>query len=59
VFNHPANLFVAGFIGTPTMNFFEARLHSVEGQTMLQMQDFSVPAPAWLAAQTPLRSVYA
>jgi ABC-type sugar transport system ATPase subunit len=51
VFNHPANLFVAGFIGTPTMNFFEARLHSVEGQTMLQMQDFSVPAPAWLAAQ--------
>jgi ABC-type sugar transport system ATPase subunit len=51
VFNHPANLFVAGFIGTPTMNFFEARLHSVEGQTLLQMQDFSVPAPAWLAAQ--------
>jgi ABC-type sugar transport system ATPase subunit len=51
VFNHPANLFVAGFIGTPTMNLFEARLHSVEGQTMLQMQDFSVPAPAWLAAQ--------
>ena len=26
VFNHPANLFVAGFIGTPQMNFFEARL---------------------------------
>ncbi len=23
VFNHPANLFVAGFIGTPQMNFFE------------------------------------
>ncbi len=22
VFNHPANLFVAGFIGTPQMNFF-------------------------------------
>ncbi|MBO4563604.1 MAG: sn-glycerol-3-phosphate ABC transporter ATP-binding protein UgpC [Clostridia bacterium] len=26
VFNHPANLFVAGFIGTPQMNFFEAEL---------------------------------
>ncbi len=27
VFNHPANLFVAGFIGTPQMNFFrDARL---------------------------------
>ena len=23
VFNHPANLFVAGFIGSPQMNFFE------------------------------------
>ena len=26
VFNHPANLFVAGFIGMPVMNFFDARL---------------------------------
>ena len=26
VFHHPANLFVAGFIGTPQMNFFDARL---------------------------------
>ena len=26
VFNHPTNLFVAGFIGTPQMNFFDAKL---------------------------------
>ena len=26
VFNHPANLFVAGFIGTPRMNTFDAKL---------------------------------
>ncbi|MCL1981473.1 MAG: TOBE domain-containing protein, partial [Clostridiales bacterium] len=26
VFNHPANIFVAGFIGTPQMNFFDAEL---------------------------------
>ena len=26
VFDHPANLFVAGFIGTPQMNFFDAEL---------------------------------
>ncbi len=26
VFNHPLNLFVAGFIGTPQMNFFDAKL---------------------------------
>ena len=26
VFDHPANLFVAGFIGMPVMNFFDAKL---------------------------------
>ena len=26
VFDHPANVFVAGFIGTPQMNFFDAKL---------------------------------
>ncbi len=26
VFSHPSNVFVAGFIGTPQMNFFDARL---------------------------------
>ena len=26
VFDHPVNTFVAGFIGTPTMNFFDAEL---------------------------------
>ena len=26
VFNHPANLFVAGFIGMPVMNMFDGRL---------------------------------
>ena len=30
VFNHPANLFVAGFIGTPQMNFFPAELVETE-----------------------------
>jgi ABC-type sugar transport system ATPase subunit len=27
----PANLFVAGFIGSPAMNFFEAKVKSIEG----------------------------
>jgi multiple sugar transport system ATP-binding protein len=31
VYNHPINLYVASFIGTPPMNFFEARI-SKEGQ---------------------------
>ena len=31
VFNHPANLFVAGFIGVPQMNFFDAELFLEDG----------------------------
>ncbi len=31
VFNHPANLFVAGFIGMPVMNFFDAELTEKAG----------------------------
>ena len=32
VFNKPANLFVAGFIGAPQMNFFDARLTVSSGK---------------------------
>ena len=32
VFNHPYNLFVAGFIGTPQMNFFDAKLVKENGK---------------------------
>jgi multiple sugar transport system ATP-binding protein len=40
LYDHPANLFVAGFIGSPAMNFLEARLenetlHSVLGDLRL------------------------
>jgi multiple sugar transport system ATP-binding protein len=32
VFNHPYNLFVAGFIGAPQMNFFDAKLIKSNGK---------------------------
>ena len=32
VFDHPANLFVAGFIGTPQMNMFNAKLVKQDGK---------------------------
>ena len=32
VFDHPANLFVAGFIGMPQMNFFDAKLEKDGGK---------------------------
>ncbi len=31
LYDHPVNLFVAGFIGSPAMNLFEARLEQVDG----------------------------
>ncbi len=35
VFHDPANLFVAGFIGTPQMNFFDCRLEKDENYYVL------------------------
>ncbi len=56
VFNRPASLFVAGFIGTPTMNFFKVR-RGADGR--LQGDGFVLPAPDWLqgAAATPAQDL--
>jgi len=45
VFNLPANLFVAGFIGTPQMNFFDARLESESGKYVVKAYGISVEFP--------------
>ena len=37
VFNNPRNLFVAGFIGTPQMNFFDAKLLKEQGQYLVEL----------------------
>ncbi|MBF0699330.1 ABC transporter ATP-binding protein [Streptococcus danieliae] len=42
LYNEPANLFVAGFIGSPAMNFFEV---TVEGNTITQGEDFRLEIP--------------
>jgi multiple sugar transport system ATP-binding protein len=42
VFDHPANLFVAGFIGTPQMNFFEANLVKKDGKYVVELGGVSV-----------------
>ena len=42
VFDHPSNLFVAGFIGTPQMNFFDARLTLKDGEYYVEIDDISV-----------------
>ena len=42
VFNHPANLFVAGFIGMPVMNFFDAKLVENGGKYFVELGGISV-----------------
>ena len=45
VFNHPANLFVAGFIGMPQMNFYDAKLVLEDGQYAVVLDGAKVTLP--------------
>lgn len=45
IYNHPANEFVAGFIGEPPMNFLPAEPVSSDGETALQGLDGSFRIP--------------
>ncbi len=42
VFDHPTNLFVAGFIGTPQMNFFDAELVKENGRYTVVLENARV-----------------
>ena len=42
VFDHPANLFVAGFIGTPQMNFYDAELVRENGRYAVVLENARV-----------------
>ena len=42
VFNHPANLFVAGFIGMPVMNFFDAELKREDNKFFVEVGGIKV-----------------
>lgn len=42
VFDHPRNLFVAGFIGTPQMNFFDAKLIKKNDKYAVDIDGFVV-----------------
>ena len=42
VFDHPANLFVAGFIGMPQMNFYDAQLVKENGQYAVALESAKI-----------------
>jgi multiple sugar transport system ATP-binding protein len=51
LYNKPANLFVAGFIGSPSMNFIDCRVAEENGTVLIETSGFKVALPEDLAAK--------
>jgi multiple sugar transport system ATP-binding protein len=45
LYDHPDNLFVAGFIGSPAMNFYDGKLARSDGKMFVDCDSFSVEIP--------------
>jgi multiple sugar transport system ATP-binding protein len=45
LYDHPNNVFVAGFIGSPSMNFFDATLVDQDGKLFVDSGTFKVQVP--------------
>ncbi|ABY92343.1 sn-glycerol-3-phosphate ABC transporter ATP-binding protein UgpC [Thermoanaerobacter sp. CM-CNRG TB177] len=45
IYDYPNNLFVAGFIGSPQMNFIDARLENKNGKVYATFKGFSILVP--------------
>jgi multiple sugar transport system ATP-binding protein len=58
LFNRPANLFVAGFIGSPAMNFARARLHTGDAGPAVTFADHTLALPAAALAARPALEPY-
>jgi multiple sugar transport system ATP-binding protein len=46
LYDNPANTFVAGFIGTPPMNFFDATIAQEAGKLLLKEATFTIEVPS-------------
>ena len=53
LYDTPANLFVAGFIGTPAMNFLKASLEKGVNGLIAAAGGFSLPVPEGVLGQRP------
>ncbi len=51
LYNNPNNMFVAGFIGSPQMNFFDVKIEEEAGEVYFVGNGFKVKAPADKAAK--------
>lgn len=59
IYDSPANLFVAGFIGTPPMNLFEATLQKIGDEMNLVLAGQSMKLPTNINARYPKVKDYA
>jgi multiple sugar transport system ATP-binding protein len=50
LYDRPTNIFVAGFIGSPSMNFFDAKIKRADGKVVVDTGAFAVTLPDEKAA---------
>jgi multiple sugar transport system ATP-binding protein len=51
IYNHPANRFVAGFIGSPAMNFVPCRLVEEDARYFIDSGDYKIAIPDFLSSK--------
>ena len=56
VYDHPANLFVAGFIGSPPMNLARGTIEQEDGSLAVRLGSSTIPIPAQVASDRGLGS---
>ncbi|MCG2726665.1 MAG: sn-glycerol-3-phosphate ABC transporter ATP-binding protein UgpC [Elusimicrobia bacterium] len=52
VYRKPANIFVAGFIGSPTMNFIKGKLKNIDGRLVFENSYMNFFIPSYLLNQS-------
>ncbi|WP_347351885.1 sn-glycerol-3-phosphate ABC transporter ATP-binding protein UgpC [Intrasporangium sp.] len=58
LYDHPENLFVAGFIGSPAMNFLPATVHAAPGGHTLTTGSQTLALPEAVLARRPALAAY-
>lgn len=56
LYDKPCNIFVAGFIGSPQMNFVDVQLVETNGNFVLNFNEYKIPVPAGKATPQVLKS---
>ncbi len=51
IYDHPSNKFVAGFIGSPSMNFLDARISEEDGNVYVEGDGFKLLLPDKISGQ--------